>query len=157
MMFKAISSIKVKVELKPVVDNLVFRLHYRYTYTIYMVSMLLCTIYDIIGDKISCMTGIDSDAYNDVVSNFCFIMGTFTVDRLHGVKIGAEAPHPGVGPQQPGDNVTFHTYYQWVPFVLFIQWIFWVYSGSDVLRSSLAVEEQGGRPFQAGYTRSLHS
>lgn len=121
MMFKAISSIKVKVELKPVVDNLVFRLHYRYTYTIYMVSMLLCTIYDIIGDKISCMTGIDSDAYNDVVSNFCFIMGTFTVDRLHGVKIGAEAPHPGVGPQQPGDNVTFHTYYQWVPFVLFIQ------------------------------------
>lgn len=30
-------------------------------------------------------------------------------------------PHPGVGPRQPEDEVTFHAYYQWVPFVLFAQ------------------------------------
>lgn len=49
MVYKAISKIKVKVDLKPKVDNLVFRLHYRYTYIIYMVSMLLTTLYDAIG------------------------------------------------------------------------------------------------------------
>ncbi|XP_045616201.1 innexin inx2 [Procambarus clarkii] len=121
MVFKAISTIKIKVEVKPVVDNTIFRLHYRYTYTIYMVCMLLCTLYDAIGDKINCISGIDSDAFNDVVNNYCFIMGTFTVDRLHGVKMGVDAPHPGVGPQQSEEPITFHTYYQWVPFVLFVQ------------------------------------
>lgn len=49
MVYKAISSLKIKVELKPVVDNLVFRLHYRYTYIIFMASCLLATLYDAIG------------------------------------------------------------------------------------------------------------
>ncbi|KAK3854890.1 hypothetical protein Pcinc_038670 [Petrolisthes cinctipes] len=121
MVFKAISSIKIKVQLKPVVDNLVFRLHYRYTYVIFMVSCLLATLYDTIGDKIECITSVDSDSFSDVVNSYCFIMGTFTVDRLHGEKPGVNTAHPGVGPQQPGDELTYHTYYQWVPFVLFIQ------------------------------------
>ncbi|XP_042203530.1 innexin inx2-like [Homarus americanus] len=136
MAFRAISSIKVKVELKPVVDNMVFRLHYRYTYIIYMVSMLLCTLYDAIGNKIECMTGVDSDAFKEMVNSYCFIMGTFTVDRLHGVKVGLEVPHPGVGPQQPGESITYHTYYQWVPFVLFVQGVMfyvphWLWKGRE--------------------------
>ncbi|XP_071519072.1 innexin inx2-like [Panulirus ornatus] len=117
----ALSSVKVKVDLKPVVDNIVFRLHYRYTYTVYMVSTLLATLYDAIGNRIDCMTGIDSDSFNDVVNNYCFIMGTFTVDRLHGLQVGVDVPHPGVGPQQGHEPTTYHTYYQWVPFVLFVQ------------------------------------
>lgn len=48
-MLKVISQVKVKVELKPVVDNLVFKLHYRYTYIIYVVATLLTTLYDAIG------------------------------------------------------------------------------------------------------------
>ncbi|XP_053634750.2 innexin inx2-like [Cherax quadricarinatus] len=121
MAFRALTKIKVKVDVKPVMENLVFRLHYRYTYIIYMVCMILSTLYGIIGKKIDCMGGVSSASYMKVVNNYCFIMGTFTVDRLHDVKIGAEAPHPGIGPVLPGETITYHTYYQWVPFVLFIQ------------------------------------
>lgn len=32
-----------------------------------------------------------------------------------------EIPHPGVGPHTKRDEVTHHAYYQWVPFVLFLQ------------------------------------
>jgi innexin len=34
------------------------------------------------------------------------------------LKAGA-IPHPGIGPVYPDEKVTFHAYYQWVPFVLF--------------------------------------
>ncbi|KAG0694865.1 Innexin inx2 [Chionoecetes opilio] len=121
MMLRAVSSIKVKVELKPVVDNFVFMLHYRYTYIIYIMATFLTTLYDAIGDKIECMSGIDSDSFGDVVNNYCFIMGTFTVDRLHGLQTGRQVPHPGVGPAEAEDSVTYHAYYQWVPFILFVQ------------------------------------
>lgn len=67
------------------------------------------------------MTSIDSDSFGDVVNSYCFIMGTFTVDRLHSQKVGSEVPHPGVGPPEADDSITYHTYYQWVPFVLFVQ------------------------------------
>lgn len=30
-------------------------------------------------------------------------------------------PHPGIGPVLPDDEVRYHAYYQWVPFVLFAQ------------------------------------
>lgn len=36
------------------------------------------------------------------------------------VELG-HIPHPGVGPSTNEDNVTYHAYYQWVPFVLFFQ------------------------------------
>ncbi|XP_063590157.1 innexin inx2-like [Penaeus indicus] len=122
-MFKALSDVKLKAEVKPTVDNIMCRLHYRYTYLQYMVFVLLCTLYDAIGEKIQCLVDIDSDSYADVVNNYCFIMGTFTVDRLHEKQVGVQVPHPGVGPPEPDDELTFHSYYQWVPFVLFMQGI----------------------------------
>lgn len=79
------------------------------------------------GEKIQCLTDIDSDSYADVVNNYCFIMGTFTVDRLHEKQVGVQVPHPGVGPAEPDDELTFHSYYQWVPFVLFAQVISFVW------------------------------
>ena len=43
-------------------------------------------------------------------------------------KIGYESAHrgvgnfvPGRGEENPGDDVTYQAYYQWVPFVLFFQ------------------------------------
>ncbi|KAK4304114.1 hypothetical protein Pmani_023939 [Petrolisthes manimaculis] len=157
MAVKSLSGAKIKlaVELKPVVESLVFRLHYRYTYGLFALFALLTTLYDTIAGtfnfinraetqldtfalnikttddflatvqckKISCMPGVSSGSFKAAVNNYCFIMGTFTVDRLHsdGYTPGEHIAHPGVGPQQPGDTVTYHTYYQWVPFVLFFQ------------------------------------
>jgi len=34
--------------------------------------------------------------------------------------------HPGVGPYEKGDDQKYHAYYQWVPFVLFFQALFFV-------------------------------
>lgn len=37
---------------------------------------------------------------------------------------GGWLPHPGVGTLAPGDKVKHHAYYQWVPFVLVAQAVF---------------------------------
>lgn len=121
MSVSAFAKIKVKVDVKPVVEGFVFRLHYRYTYLFFMIATLLSSLYGLVGKKIDCMTGISSDSFNNVVNSYCFIMGTFTVDRLHSLKVGSQVPHPGVGPPETTDSITYHTYYQWVPFVLFMQ------------------------------------
>lgn len=39
------------------------------------------------------------------------------------VELG-EVPHPGVGPANKNDELVHHAYYQWVPFFLFFQAIF---------------------------------
>lgn len=36
-------------------------------------------------------------------------------------KVGVEVPHPGIDKYTPGEKRTYHKYYQWVCFVLFIQ------------------------------------
>ncbi|XP_076062713.1 innexin inx2-like [Oratosquilla oratoria] len=115
-MNKAFSQLNLKVSLTPKVDNLVFRLHYKYTYRIFMASVILSTIYDVVGDKIKCMV----DNYGDVVSSYCFIMGTFTVQRHHSPSADPNlVAYPGVGPANVDDEIITHGYYQWVPFVLF--------------------------------------
>ncbi len=39
-----------------------------------------------------------------------------------GIK-GEDFAYQGVAPVQRGEEVTYHAYYQWVPFVLFLQGI----------------------------------
>ncbi|CAL4117533.1 unnamed protein product, partial [Meganyctiphanes norvegica] len=112
--FKSALSEQLKANWTPQITSPVFKLHYKFTYIIFMVSVLLTTIYDVIGDKIKCMT----DLNQKVVENYCYIMGTFTVDHLHNATVGVDVPHPGVGLNRPGDAITVHSYYQWVPFVL---------------------------------------
>ncbi|KAK7079092.1 hypothetical protein SK128_007327 [Halocaridina rubra] len=130
MAFRALSKVKLKVEVKPVVDSFAFRLHYKYTLLIFLVSAFLATAYDLVGKKIDCMTPFDDpeeechceeDSFKEAVDAYCYIMGTFTVDRHHGGKIGVDVPHPGVGPYYGTEAVTYHGYYQWVPIVLFFQ------------------------------------
>lgn len=75
-----------------------------------------------IGEHIKCITG-SSAVPENVMNTFCFFTTTFTVIRhlneslLHAKVI----PHPGIGPMYEADPVTHHAYYQWVPFVLFLQ------------------------------------
>ncbi|KAK3854891.1 hypothetical protein Pcinc_038671 [Petrolisthes cinctipes] len=50
-MYKSLAKVRVKIEVKPIVENLVFRLHYRYTYIIFMASCLLTTMYGLFDDE----------------------------------------------------------------------------------------------------------
>ncbi|XP_068235260.1 innexin inx2-like isoform X2 [Palaemon carinicauda] len=84
----------------------------------------------ILRNQIDCMNPMAeaeedvAEAFKEVVDAYCFIMGTFTVERHHVPTKELEyhsIPHPGVGPMKRDDPVIHHAYYQWVPFVLLIQ------------------------------------
>jgi len=98
---------------KAEIDSPFFRLHYRTTATLLFISCLLVTANDLIGSTISCF---GADVPGNVLNTYCWIMSTFSVPDSAG---GHAAAHPGLGPE--GDQETVHAYYQWVPFVLFLQ------------------------------------
>ena len=67
----------------------------------------------------------DSDDWTippNVINTYCYIMSTFILPNQLAGSIGQDVAAPGVGTynHKTGD-VTFKAYYQWVPFVLFMQ------------------------------------
>lgn len=71
----------------------------------------------IIGDPISCIN--DGAIPNHVINTYCWITYTFTIPGQHGKHVGTEVASSGLG--NDNDEKTYHSYYQWVPFVLFFQ------------------------------------
>lgn len=117
--------VKLKVTQDSIaIDNMVFKLHYRITFLILLISTLLVTSKQFIGEHIRCIAGHGmSDDVVNVINTYCFFTSTYTVAKhlnASAVESG-EIPHPGVGPASSGDSVVHHAYYQWVPFVLFFQ------------------------------------
>ena len=109
-----------KQHTTPRVDNAIFRLHYRATTVLLLASCILVCTRQFIGNPIQCIT--DGKIPGHVINTYCFIMSTFTVPDYHDTEIGKESPHPGVGtPGIDGGGTEYHAYYQWVPFVLFLQ------------------------------------
>lgn len=105
---------------KAIIDNMVFRFHYRVTSAILFVSCVLVTANNLIGDPIQCITDGAVPPY--VINTYCWITTTFTLPHQHGKPIGSHVAHPGVGNFVQGeDDERYHAYYQWVPFMLFFQ------------------------------------
>jgi len=112
-----------------VIDNFAFKLHYRATFVVLLVSMMLVSSGQFLGDPINC---IADGVPGGTLDLYCWIHSTFSVPSRWG-KIGDEYgegnpheiakdnPHPGIAPLEPGEKVVYHKYYQWVVFVLFIQ------------------------------------
>jgi len=74
-----------------------------------------------LGDPIACIT--DGGIPEHVINTFCWITHTFTLPDKH-VGVGKHVAHPGVSDYVDGtDQVRYHAYYQWVPFMLFFQGI----------------------------------
>ena len=58
----------------------------------------------------------------NVINTYCYVLTTFTLPKHWNSKIGYDSAHIGVGHYNPKeDTVTHKAYYQWVPFVLFLQ------------------------------------
>ncbi|ETN60917.1 innexin [Anopheles darlingi] len=103
------------------IDNLAFKFHYRATFIMLLVCTLLVTSRQYIGEHIRCITG--GSIPEHVINTFCFFTTTFTVIRHYNETLlqQGQLPHPGVGPMYTEDTTKRHAYYQWVPFILFLQ------------------------------------
>ncbi|XP_045508582.1 innexin inx7 [Colias croceus] len=106
---------------KPIIDNTVFKLHYKFTVTMLLGFVILVCAREYFGEHIKCLS--DQGVPPHVIQTYCFFMATFTIVRHYNESLleGGFLPHPGVGPIMSTDETIHHTYYQWVPFVLFIQ------------------------------------
>ncbi|XP_045452166.1 innexin inx7 [Melitaea cinxia] len=106
---------------KPTLENFVFKLHYKLTVVILLCCVILVCGREYFGEHIKCIS--DQGVPSHVIQTYCFFMATFTIVRHYNESLleGGYLPHPGVGPLSNDDEKLHHTYYQWVPFVLFIQ------------------------------------
>ncbi len=106
------------------IDNPIFRLHYRFTSAFFFAACVLITAFDLIGSPIDCITD-DAISRPEVINTYCWIQHTFTLPGKRGSEL--TQAYPGVRPEEPhqsnGGERRIHSYYQWVPFVLFLQGI----------------------------------
>lgn len=70
-----------------------------------------------LGDPISCIN--DGGVPGHVINTYCWITYTFTLPGQHGKHVGTEVAQSGLG--NDNQEKVFHSYYQWVPFTLFMQ------------------------------------
>ncbi|KAI5692481.1 hypothetical protein M8J75_011867 [Diaphorina citri] len=74
------------------------------------------------GDPINCIA--DGAVPGHVINTYCWITSTFTLPHQAHKPVGSHVIHPAVGSYVEGeDEKRYHTYYQWVPFMLFFQGI----------------------------------
>lgn len=118
--------IKVRYGTKADIDSPFFKLHYRTTATILFICCILVTANDLIGNTIDCISGTIP---GNVLNTYCWIMSTFSVPGKTAVGKGNNFAYQGVKPYVAGEHddenlpLRKHAYYQWVPFVLFLQGI----------------------------------
>lgn len=70
------------------------------------------------GEPISCIH--DGAVPTHVINTFCWVMYTFSIPRQQYKHIGTEVANYGLGNEYNNEK-RFHSYYQWVPFMLFFQ------------------------------------
>lgn len=122
-MFDVFGSLKEIVKIQSVcIDNNVFRLHYKFTVVVLVAFSILVTCRQYFGDPIDCIQ--NDDIPENVLETYCWIHTTFTLPSAWDKKVGVEVPHPGIDKYVPGEPKKYHSYYQWVCFVLFLQAIF---------------------------------
>jgi len=107
------------------ITNFVFILHSKVTVVLLLCFSILVTSRQYLGDPIDCISSSDIKAIAD---KYCWIHSTFTRAALiSDGKWGYEAVEeselsPGIRPSVEGDTPRlYHTYYQWVWLVLFLQ------------------------------------
>ena len=119
-MLKYLSVARILKKHNARVDNAMFHLHYRMTFIIFVVCSALITAKEYFGNPIECYA-LKSPIPRNVLNTYCFIMSTYTVTKHNDTS--PYVVYPGVGPQKDGDHITYQSYYQWVPVVLFLQGI----------------------------------
>uniref|UniRef100_A0A0K8R5F9 Innexin n=2 Tax=Ixodes ricinus TaxID=34613 RepID=A0A0K8R5F9_IXORI len=103
-----------------VLDNQIFRLHYKATSLLLLMFSILVTSAQYFGDPIDCINH-DSVPAN-VIRTFCWIHSTFNIPAAFNATVGVDGvPHPGIQKYTPDEHRRYYGYYQWVCMVLFPQ------------------------------------
>lgn len=95
------------------IDNFAFKLHYRVTFVVMLVCMMLVSARQYIGDPISC---IADGVPGGTLDLYCWIHSTFSVPSRWGQvtdeygegaphTAGRAQPHPGIAPPVAGEDV----------------------------------------------------
>ncbi|KAA0201481.1 Innexin [Hyalella azteca] len=108
---------------KTLVDDAVFRLHYRWTTSLCFLACALVAASDMFGEPIQCL--MNGGEAPKPYTTFCWVSSTFTINTSN--ADGESGHYESYGSNYSGtgkyDSKThekrIHTYYQWVPFVLF--------------------------------------
>lgn len=106
---------------KAVIDNLVFRAHYKVTSALLFAACIIVSANNLIGDPINCIS--DGGISGHILNTYCWITYTFSLPNEFNKAVGTEVAHPGLGVDNTKEK-TYHSYYQWVPFMLFFQGVF---------------------------------
>lgn len=100
-------------------DSVLFRMHNLFTTALLMACSLVITATQFVGNPIQCIV---SGLPTHVINTYCWITSTFTMPDAFRRQVGLEVAHPGVDNDYGNIEAhRYHTYYQWVCFVLFGQ------------------------------------
>lgn len=115
-----LESLKGVIRLDRVwIDNYIFRMHYKLTVPMLIILSAVQACREYLGDPIDCVQG--DDVPGDMLDTYCWIHSTFTLPGSLNKEVGVDVPHPGVDISTSQEDKMYHTYYQWVCFVLFIE------------------------------------
>ncbi|XP_050525464.1 innexin inx3-like [Daktulosphaira vitifoliae] len=107
-------SFKVRND-KPKIDHHIFQCHYKLTTNILFTFCILVTANSLIGDPIECLSNFSKKPeIQKVVTKYCWLLNTFTINNHT-----KSQPMRGLG--HVNGDVRQHSYYQWVPVMLFFQ------------------------------------
>ena len=145
---------------KAVIDNPVFRLHYSFTSAIFFGSCILTTAFAFFGKPIDCINDAEGDQLKQAINTFCWIHSTYTLDGNYSNLKNTDDAHPGVGPENNRTEI-YHSYYQWVPFVLFLQGILfyaphWLWKNFEGGRIRQMTDGSRGMKLGANGDRKTH-
>uniref|UniRef100_A0A1B6FA42 Innexin n=1 Tax=Cuerna arida TaxID=1464854 RepID=A0A1B6FA42_9HEMI len=120
-MFKLLANLRSFLKSRNVTtDSVVFRMHNVFTTTLLMSCSLVITANQFVGNPIYCLG--DIKAYKNFINTFCWITSTFTMPDAYQRQVGKEVAAYGVANDFGRiEDRRYHTYYQWVCFVLFFQ------------------------------------
>ena len=132
---KAISSF---LELKQVsIDNWCFKLFYKITTSVLILSSVLVTARQFFGEPIQCDAGSRSDGIEgDVLNSYCWMYSTWNVPPNYKGACSAGSEFGGITKEEwnkARTSIVYNSYYQWVPlylvllaFLFYLPRMFWL-------------------------------
>jgi hypothetical protein len=115
-------NIKKFVQVKDVhINGLPFDVHCKFTAVLLFFACATLSWVEYAGKPMQCIVqgAQDNDDYRKAINTFCWVNSTFTYPEA--LFVNEEQPMPHETEPEAKKEPTFHSYYQWVAFILFFQ------------------------------------